>query len=204
MRPLLSSSHLHFYLHFVPLTFRFIPAFPRVTVLHSLATWAEDRATVGTDPSADPGAVYRCGRVAFERRPSAGSFGYSTNAINPPICLSSYPETRSGHTNHLEAHTFCQEAQRLGLVRSTADKPVFCWDVACWRFAGSRRAVRSLDNLLSVRPAEEPDHPMLFALGAMREAMPSQPISPTVPSGIPGAFTVARTSLGRSQHMEIS
>src|SRR3990172_11116191 len=43
-------------------------------------TWAEDRAPVGTDPSADPGAVSE-GRAAGCRPPSP--FAYSTNAINP-------------------------------------------------------------------------------------------------------------------------
>ena len=43
-------------------------------------TWAEDRAPVGTDPSADPGAVSE-GRAARCRPPSP--FAYSTNAINP-------------------------------------------------------------------------------------------------------------------------
>src|SRR4030065_941149 len=43
-------------------------------------TWAEDRAPVGTDPSADPGAVSER-RAAGCRPPSP--FAYSTNAINP-------------------------------------------------------------------------------------------------------------------------
>src|SRR3990172_2681261 len=43
-------------------------------------TWAEDRAPVGTDPSADPGAVSE--RLAAGCRPPS-PFAYSTNAINP-------------------------------------------------------------------------------------------------------------------------
>src|SRR4030067_3262629 len=43
-------------------------------------TWAEDRAPVATDPSADPGAVSER-RAAGCRPPSP--FAYSTNAINP-------------------------------------------------------------------------------------------------------------------------
>ena len=50
-------------------------------------TWAEDRATVGTDPSADPGAKTE-GKAADHpvRRLSSSSptpFGIGTHAINP-------------------------------------------------------------------------------------------------------------------------
>jgi hypothetical protein len=43
--------------------------------------WAEDRATVGTDPSADPGAKTE-GRAA-ETVARLSAFGIGTNAINP-------------------------------------------------------------------------------------------------------------------------
>lgn len=47
-------------------------------------TWAEDRATVGTDSSADPGAKTE-GRAADARLPAPPSllFGIGIRAINP-------------------------------------------------------------------------------------------------------------------------
>ena len=45
-------------------------------------TWAEDRAPVGTDPSADPGVVSEDRAAAT---PPPTSLAYNTNAINPTV-----------------------------------------------------------------------------------------------------------------------
>ena len=45
------------------------------------STWAEDRAPVGTDPSADPGAKTAGGGTMPPHLPC----GIGTNAINPPV-----------------------------------------------------------------------------------------------------------------------
>ena len=45
------------------------------------STWAEDRAPVGTDPSADPGAKTERGGTM----PPLPAFGIGTNALNPPV-----------------------------------------------------------------------------------------------------------------------
>jgi putative transposase len=45
------------------------------------STWAEDRAPVGTDPSADPGAKTEPGGTM----PPPLPFGIGTNALNPPV-----------------------------------------------------------------------------------------------------------------------
>lgn len=45
-------------------------------------TWAEDRAPVGTDPSADPGVVSEA-RAGAMLLPT--SLAYNTNAINPTV-----------------------------------------------------------------------------------------------------------------------
>ena len=50
-----------------------------------LSTWAEDRATLGSDPSADPGAKTEGraeDRLTFSAR-SSHPFGIGTKAINP-------------------------------------------------------------------------------------------------------------------------
>ena len=52
----------------------------KLAALQRMTTWAEDRAPVGTDPSADPGVV-------SEARPAATLpptlLAYNTNAQNP-------------------------------------------------------------------------------------------------------------------------
>jgi hypothetical protein len=66
-----------------------------------LSAWAEDRATVGTDPSADPGAKTE-GRVV--RRPTFFStpFGIGTKALNPS---GRSPEPTSKYV--VLTHKFC-------------------------------------------------------------------------------------------------
>jgi hypothetical protein len=49
-------------------------------MLPSTMTWAEDRAPVGTDPSADPGVVSEDRAVALL---PPTSLAYNTNAQNP-------------------------------------------------------------------------------------------------------------------------
>ena len=53
--------------------------------LRSLLNWTEDRATVGTDPSADPEAKTKGGLGGIPTRPlsSFPAFGIGTKAINP-------------------------------------------------------------------------------------------------------------------------
>ena len=46
-------------------------------------TWAEDRATVGTDPSADPGAKTEGWAASLCGGPPFLPFGIGTKAINP-------------------------------------------------------------------------------------------------------------------------
>ena len=45
-------------------------------------TWAEDRATVRTDPSADPGAEVEGWAVSINRMPSTFPFDLGIKAIN--------------------------------------------------------------------------------------------------------------------------
>jgi hypothetical protein len=51
-------------------------------MLSLTTTWAEDRAPVGTDPSADPGVVSE-DRAVATLPPT--SLAYNTNAENPSI-----------------------------------------------------------------------------------------------------------------------
>ncbi|MGH8429876.1 MAG: IS3 family transposase [Solimonas sp.] len=54
------------------------------------STWAEDRAPVGTDPSADPGAKTERGGTM----PPRPAFGIGTNALNPPVSKQSLTALR--------------------------------------------------------------------------------------------------------------
>ena len=50
--------------------------------LQRKVTWAEDRATVRTDPSADPGAEVEGGAVSLNRTPPTFPFDLGIKAIN--------------------------------------------------------------------------------------------------------------------------
>jgi hypothetical protein len=56
----------------------------RGVIVEQQPAWAEDRATVGTDPSADPGAkTQRRAMNSFVARLLRIPFGIGTKAINP-------------------------------------------------------------------------------------------------------------------------
>ena len=53
-----------------------------IRTLKREVTWAEDRATVRTDPSADPGAEVEGGAVSLNRVPPTFPFDLGIKAIN--------------------------------------------------------------------------------------------------------------------------
>src|SRR5512146_3180726 len=89
--------------------------------------WAEERATVGTDPSADPGAKTEgWAATSLCRPPFPSPFGIGTNAINPRLPFQPSP-TRHART---------AVALRNGLL--SWGPLAFC----LWFSSGGRRDVR--------------------------------------------------------------
>jgi hypothetical protein len=72
-------------------------------------TWAEDRAPVGTDPSANPGvgAEDRAGRCDPGSVPLQNPFSFNTNAKNPTRNLSTTrtcSNSQTANANGLKFH----------------------------------------------------------------------------------------------------
>src|SRR3972149_1238827 len=81
------------HLHITLASFRWLP------VLNSSSTWADDRATVGTDPSANPRAVYRSRRVVLHHQSASEQLRVQHQCDKSPDALSPTSETPSGNRN---------------------------------------------------------------------------------------------------------
>ena len=100
-------------------------------------TWAEDRATVGTDPIADPGSKTGGRAIPSDRdRPfSQSTSGIGTKALNP-----------SGlGPEHWTAREHARPGDRLPAVRNS-NGPVLHFRLNQYRTSSIDRSVYSLDG----------------------------------------------------------